>query len=161
MNNIVGETGRQMNPRKLNWNFCNVSERLKTRARYKQIWRWMWGCKYRSGWKSVKKVNPIHSPTLEEGCYFHYGDNEPKWLIKWKWGSCLTFTNDWVLQWGFPGGRGLVKSDYLIPLLWRRFKVSFMIIISYHEKRVQFSLCLWNKLMGLKWFYLLREFLSI
>lgn len=91
MNDIV-ETVRQMHPRKLYWSFCNASERLRTRVRYKQIWRWMWGCKYRSGCKSKKKVNHIHSPTLAEDCCFHYGGNEPKWLIKWKWGSCLTFT---------------------------------------------------------------------
>lgn len=26
----------------------------------------------------------------------------------------FNFQNDWLLQWGFPNGRGLVKSDYVI-----------------------------------------------
>ena len=33
---------------------------------------------------------------------------------KVKMRKLFNLQNDWLLQWGFPDGRGLVKSDYLI-----------------------------------------------
>lgn len=45
----------------------------------------------------------------------------------------FNFQNDWLVQWGFPDGRGLVKIDYLI-LFKKVTEVSFMIIRHIYKK---------------------------
>ena len=33
--------------------------------------------------------------------------------------EAVSLHNNWLLQWGFPDGKGLVESDYFLPVLGR------------------------------------------
>lgn len=100
-----------------------------------------------------KELNPIPSPTLPEEWCFHLGDNERKWLIKWKRGSCLTFTTMGCYHEFFQmaGDWLKVMIDHVCLAQHYMPSTQGMCIINVHEvfaKYINLYDCAWAPLFG-------------